>query len=71
MSYSRKPTKSGPRHLRVAPVQTVFTGSIKGNLDKIERAAAKAAAAGAHAAPFPECAATGCAYEFGRSVCLG
>jgi len=50
----------------MAAVQLVFTGSLDGNLAAIERAASEAAAAGADAVLFPECATTGYAADFGR-----
>lgn len=51
--------------LRVAAVQMKFAHSIEGNLAKIEQAASHAAAAGADAVLFPECATTGYGYDFG------
>ncbi len=54
-----------PKRLRVAAVQMIFADSITGNLEKIERAAIKAAVAGADAVVFPECATTGYACDFG------
>ncbi len=53
------------KHLRVAAVQMIFADSIAGNLEKIERAAVEAAADGADAVLFPECATTGYACDFG------
>lgn len=58
-------THSQPKRLRVAAVQMIFADSIAGNLEKIERAAIKAAADGADAVLFPECATTGYACDFG------
>ena len=54
-----------PKRLRVAAVQMIFADSIAGNLEKIERAVIKAAADGADAVLFPECATTGYACDFG------
>jgi len=51
--------------LRVASVQMTFAESLEGNLDKIQRAATKAARRGADVVLFPECATTGYAYDFG------
>jgi predicted amidohydrolase len=51
--------------LRVSAVQMVFDRTIAGNLAKIERAAIKAARAGADVVLFPECATTGYACDFG------
>ncbi len=65
MSQFRKPAQSAPKRLRVAAVQMIFADSIAGNLEKIERAAIKAAADGADAVLFPECATTGYACDFG------
>jgi len=53
-----------PTTLRVAAVQMIFAGSMAGNLEKIEQAACVAAAEGADAVLFPECATTGYAYDF-------
>lgn len=50
--------------LRVAAVQLNSTDSIEANLARIEEAAARAAAAGASAVLFPECATTGYTYDF-------
>jgi predicted amidohydrolase len=58
-------TESAPKRLRVATVQMIFADSLAGNLEKIERAAIKAARAGADAVLFPECATTGYACDFG------
>ena len=55
-----------PKFLRVAAVQMIFADCVEGNLGKIERAAAQAAANGADAVLFPECATTGYACDFGR-----
>ena len=66
MRQSLHSAHSGPKRLRVAAVQMTFTDSIRGNLDKIERAAIKASADGAEVVLFPECATTGYAYDFGR-----
>jgi predicted amidohydrolase len=55
----------GPTRLRVAAVQMIFADSLSGNLAKIERAATRAADAGADVVLFPECATTGYAYDFG------
>jgi predicted amidohydrolase len=49
----------------VAAVQMIFADSIRGNLDKIDRAAARAAGDGADAVLFPECATTGYDWDFG------
>ncbi len=65
MSRSSKVPNSKPKSLRVAAVQMIFADSIAGNLEKIERAAIKAAADGADAVLFPECATTGYACDFG------
>jgi predicted amidohydrolase len=54
-----------PKSLRVAAVQMIFADSIAGNLEKIELAAIQAAADGADAVLFPECATTGYACDFG------
>ncbi len=53
-----------PTCLRVAAVQMIFADSLSGNLEKIERAASRAAEAGADVVMFPECATTGYAYDF-------
>ena len=58
-------SKASTNTLRVAAVQMKFAESIAGNLAKIEHAAAQAAAAGADAVLFPECATTGYGYDFG------
>ncbi len=65
MDQLRSATKVPPSRIRVAAVQMVFTDSLAGNLAKIRKAAARAAAAGADAALFPECATTGYACDFG------
>lgn len=65
MNRSSKVPNSTPQRLRVAAVQMIFADSIAGNLEKIERAVIKAAADGADAALFPECATTGYACDFG------
>lgn len=64
---SRSVKKSKPRSgtLRVASVQMIFAASIGDNLAKIEAAAGRAAAEGADAVLFPECATTGYACDFG------
>jgi predicted amidohydrolase len=51
----------------------IFADSIRGNLEKIERAATKAAKAGADAVLFPECATSGYTYDFGalKPVAVG
>lgn len=56
--------KLEPASLRIAAVQSIFADSIDGNLKKIERAATQAAADGADAVLFPECATTGYACDF-------
>lgn len=50
--------------LRVAAAQMIFADSIEGNLEKIGRAAKRAARAGADVVLFPECATTGYAFDF-------
>jgi predicted amidohydrolase len=65
MNRSPKGANSKPKSLRVAAVQMIFADSINGNLEKIERAASQAAADGADAVLFPECATTGYACDFG------
>ncbi len=50
--------------LRVAVVQMRSAATIADNLAKIERAATRAAEAGADAVLFPECATTGYGYDF-------
>jgi len=65
MNRSSKVPNSKRRSLRVAAVQMIFADSIAGNLEKIEHAATKAAAARADAVLFPECATTGYACGFG------
>ncbi len=65
MNQSPNSGKTPPKTLRVAAVQMIFADSIAGNLEKIERAAIKAAADGADAVLFPECATTGYACDFG------
>ncbi|MEN9675641.1 MAG: hypothetical protein RIS76_1537 [Verrucomicrobiota bacterium] len=62
--HSRIPNLK-PGSLRVAAGQMIFADSIDGNVDKIERAATQAAAEGADAVLFPECATTGYACDFG------
>jgi len=54
-----------PNRLRVAAVQMIFADSIDGNVEKIAQAAIQAAAGGADAVLFPECATTGYACDFG------
>ena len=54
-----------PTCLRVAAVQSIFSNSIDGNLEKIERAAIKAAQDHADVVLFPECATTGYSFDFG------
>lgn len=54
-----------PQRLRVAAVQMIFADSLAGNLEKIERAVVQAAAQGADAVLFPECATTGYSINFG------
>ncbi len=53
-----------PTCLRVGAVQMIFADSLSGNLEKIERAATRAAEAGVDVVLFPECATTGYAYDF-------
>lgn len=65
MNRTPKVPSSKPKSLRVAAVQMIFADSIAGNLEKIEHAAIKAAADGADAVLFPECATTGYACDFG------
>lgn len=65
MNRSSKVPNSKRKSLRVAAVQMIFADSIAGNLEKIEHAATKAAAARADAVLFPECATTGYACDFG------
>lgn len=65
MNRSLKAPNPRPRSLRVAAVQMIFADSIPGNLEKIEHAAIQAAADGADAVLFPECATTGYACDFG------
>lgn len=65
VSQIRKPAQHAPKQLRVAAVQMIFADTIAGNLEKIERAAVKAAAGHADAVLFPECATTGYACDFG------
>lgn len=65
MSRTLNITNSKPKIRRVAAVQMIFADSIAGNLEKIGRAASKAAADGADAVLFPECATTGYACDFG------
>ncbi len=62
--HSRIPNLK-PGSLRVAAGQMIFADSIDGNIEKIERAATQAAAEGADAVLFPECATTGYACDFG------
>jgi len=62
--HSRIPNLK-PGSLRVAAVQMIFADSLDGNVEKIERAATQAAAEGADAVLFPECATTGYACDFG------
>lgn len=62
--HSRIPNVK-PGSLRVAAGQMIFADSIDGNVEKIERAATQAAAEGADAVLFPECATTGYACDFG------
>lgn len=57
--------ESSTRRLRIAAVQMIFAPTIEGNLAKIDRATAHAAAAKADAVLFPECATTGYACDFG------
>lgn len=52
------------RTLRVAAVQMRFAPTIEGNLEAIEAAVGRAAARGADAVLFPECAVTGYACDF-------
>ena len=59
------PKTPKPKSLRIAAVQMVFAESIAGNLEKIEGAAVEAAARGADAVLFPECATTSYACDFG------
>jgi predicted amidohydrolase len=54
--------------LRVAAVQLNSAGTMAENLDKIERAAKRAAEARADVVLFPECATTGYACDFGALV---
>ncbi len=65
MSESSEIQDSKPKRLRVAVVQMIFGGSLAGNLEKIELAAIRAAADGADAVLFPECATTGYSSDFG------
>ena len=65
MNRSSKVPNSKRKSLRVAAVQMIFADSIAGNLEKIEQAAIRAAADGADAVLFPECATTGYACDFG------
>ncbi len=65
MNRSPKDPNPKPTSLRIAAVQMIFADSIASNLEKIERAAIKAVAAGADAVLFPECATTGYACDFG------
>jgi len=65
MNRSSKVPSSKRKSLCVAAVQMIFADSIAGNLEKIEHAATKAAAAGADAVLFPECATSGYACDFG------
>ena len=65
MIRSPKVPNSEQKSLRVAAVQMIFADSSAGNLEKIEHAATKAAAARADAVLFPECATTGYACDFG------
>lgn len=51
--------------MRVAAVQMKFADSLIGNVAKLERSAGEAAAAGADAVLFPECATTGYGCDFG------
>ncbi|MFN0130594.1 MAG: carbon-nitrogen hydrolase family protein [Verrucomicrobiales bacterium] len=51
--------------MKIAAAQMVFADSIEGNLGKIERASAQAAAERADALLLPECATTGYACDFG------
>ncbi len=60
-----KSSSRADKTLRVAAVQMRFAHSIEGNLAKIAQAAAQAAAGGADAVLFPECATTGYGYDFG------
>ena len=65
MNRISKIPNSKRKSLRIAAVQMIFAGSIAGNLEKIEHAATQAAADGADAVLFPECATTGYACDFG------
>jgi hypothetical protein len=47
MSFGLDPAKPVPNRLRLAAVQMVFADSVDGNFEKIERAATRAAKAGA------------------------
>lgn len=53
-----------PKALRIAAVQTKFSGSIETNLSRIEAAAKRASKAKADAALFPEAATTGYGCDF-------
>lgn len=64
MNRSSKVVLFKPKRLRVAAVQMIFADTVKGNLEKIENAANQAAADGADAVLFPECATTGYACDF-------
>lgn len=65
MNRTSKVPDSKRKSLRIAAVQMIFADSMAGNLEKIERAAIQAAAEGADAVLFPECATTGYACDFG------
>lgn len=60
-----EPVAAAPKRLRIAAAQMVFAKTAAGNLETIERLTARAAAAGADAVLFPECATTGYACDFG------
>ncbi len=66
MNRSTPSPDPDPRSLRVGAVQMIFAPTLADNLAKIESATVRAAAAGAGAVLFPECATTGYACDFGR-----
>ena len=64
MKHTHQSENANPKSLRVAAVQMIFAPTLAGNLEKIDRATAQAAAEGADAVLFPECATTGYACDF-------
>ncbi len=64
MKQPTNPAQPPPTRLRVAAVQMAFADTVSANLAKIQKAAGEAAAMGADAVLFPECATTGYAFDF-------